>query len=341
MEKTAAIAVTDDRTEAPGRAAVWGRLAKARLSALVLVTAAAGFVVAPVGELDWARLAWTCLGTGLAAASAAMLNQLVEVRRDALMRRTAGRPLPAGHARPVTVFVAGVLAGYAGCTVLALGTTVLASAFAAANILLYVLVYTPLKARTTLNTLVGAVTGAIPPVIGWTAACGELGSGAVSLFALLFAWQLPHFLALAWMYRHDYAAGGFAMLPSRDPSGVATAQSCVLTSLLLVPVGLLPTLTGVAGIAYASIATVAGIWMSVKSAMFLRARTDLAARALFLASLGYLPVVLGAMVLDRGSIVPTARPAPGTTVIEVPAAAVPPVPPAQPAPSAPPAGQAP
>ena len=170
---------------------------------------------------------------------------------------------------------------------------------------------------------VGAVTGAIPPVIGWTASCGELGPGAVSLFALLFAWQLPHFLALAWMYRHDYAAGGFAMLPSRDPSGIATAQSSVLTSLLLVPVGLLPTLTGVAGIAYASIATVAGIWMSVRSAVFLRARTDLAARSLFLASLGYLPVVLGAMVLDRGSIVPTSRPAPGTTVIEVPAAPAP------------------
>jgi protoheme IX farnesyltransferase len=319
MTKTAASAETDERADAPGAAAVWGRLAKARLSALVLVTTAAGFAVAPGDGLDWARLAWTCLGTGLAAVSAAMLNQLAEVRRDSLMRRTSGRPLPAGHARPVTVFVVGVLAGYAGCTVLALGANVLASAFAAANILLYVLVYTPLKPRPTLNTLVGAVTGAIPPVIGWVAACGSTGPGAVSLFALLFAWQLPHFLALAWMYRHDYEAGGFARLPSRDPSGIATAQSCVLTSLLLVPVGLLPTLTGVAGVAYASIATVAGIWMSAKAASFLRARTDLAARKLFLASLGYLPVVLGAMVLDRGSIVPTARPAPGTTVIEVPA----------------------
>lgn len=296
---------------------VWSELSKARLSALVLLTAAAGYAVAPgPGEGWWTRLLWTCVGTALAAASAAMLNQVAEARRDALMRRTAGRPLPAGHARPRTVFVVGVVTGYAGCAVLAAGTTLPAAGFAAVNILLYVLLYTPLKPRTTLNTLVGAVTGAIPPVIGWTAATGTMAPGAWALFAILFTWQLPHFLALAWLYRADYEAGGFAMLPSRDPDGTVTAQACLLSSLALVPVGLLGTIVGLAGIAYAAVALAAGLWMAWLALGFVRQRSDARARRLFLASLAYLPVVLGAMVLDRGGIAPPQH-APAGTVIEV------------------------
>lgn len=304
----------------PGTAAVWSRLAKARLSALVLLTAAAGYAVAPpVAEGWWTRLGWACLGTGLAAASAAMLNQVAERRRDALMRRTAGRPLPAGHASAKVVFAVGVVIGYAGCAVLAQFTTVLAAGLAALNILLYVLLYTPLKPRTTFNTLVGAVTGAIPPVIGWTAATGAMAPGAWALFGILFVWQLPHFLALAWLYREDYAAGGFAMLPSRDPDGAITAQVCVLTSLLLVPIGLLGTITGVAGMAYALTAVAGGVWLAWLSFAFLRARTDARARTLFLASLAYLPVLLGVMVADRGSVVPTGTQGDGAVIIEVPA----------------------
>jgi protoheme IX farnesyltransferase len=238
------------------------------------------------------------------------------------MRRTAGRPLPAGHARPRTVFVVAIVAGYAGCAALAFGTTMLASALAAANILLYVLLYTPLKPRTTFNTLVGAVTGAIPPVIGWTAVTGTMAPGAWALFALLFAWQIPHFLALAWLYRADYAAGGFVMLPVRDPSGTATAQAALLSSLALVPVGLLAVLTGVAGVRwYAPVALVAGLWMSWLAIGFLRERSDARARRLFLASLAYLPIVLGAMVADRTRAVTVATPADGAVILEVPPSA--------------------
>ncbi|MFM1936375.1 MAG: Protoheme farnesyltransferase [Planctomycetota bacterium] len=304
----------------PGAARVWAQLTKARLSALVLLTAAAGFVVAPV-PFDAGRLAWACLGTAMAAMSAAMLNQLAEIRRDGQMRRTAGRPLPAGHARPRTVFVVGIVVGYAGCAMLAWGTTMLAAGLAATNILLYVLLYTPLKPRTTLNTLVGAVTGAIPPVIGWTAATGSTAPGAWALFGILFAWQLPHFLALAWLYRADYEAGGFAMLPSRDPSGLATAQACVLTSLTLVPVSLLATLTGVAGVTYAAVALVAGSWLAWLSMRFLQERSDPRARALFLGSLAYLPILLGAMVLDRGSVVTTGSRGGDVMILDVPASA--------------------
>ena len=308
-------------TASPGHAAVWSQLSKARLSALVLLTTAVGYVVAPWpagAEGWWPRLLWTCLGTGMAAASAAMLNQVAEKRRDALMRRTAGRPLPAGHARPVTVFVVGVVVGYTGCALLAMFSTVLAASFAAVNILLYVLLYTPLKPRTTLNTLVGAVTGAIPPVIGWTAATGTMAPGAWALFGILFVWQLPHFLALAWLYRADYLAGGFVMLPSLDPDGTATAQATLLTSLMLVPVGLLATLTGVAGFAYAAVALVSGLWMSWLALRFLQERSDARARKLFLASLAYLPILLGAMVLDRGSSVTTGTPGEGVMILEVP-----------------------
>jgi protoheme IX farnesyltransferase len=308
------------RAAQPGAAAIWSQLAKARLSALVLLTAAAGYAVAPpVAEGWWPRLGWACLGTGLAAASAAMLNQVAERRRDALMRRTAGRPLPAGHASAKVVFAVAVVLGYAGCAVLAQWTTLLAAGLAALNILLYVLLYTPLKPRTTFNTLVGAVTGAIPPVIGWTAATGTMAPGAWALFGILFVWQLPHFLALAWLYREDYAAGGFAMLPSRDPDGAITAQVCVLTSLLLVPIGLLGTLTGVAGVVYALTAVVGGAWLAWLSFAFLRVRSDARARTLFLASLAYLPVLLAVMVADRGSVVPTGARRDGTVIIEVPA----------------------
>lgn len=280
---------------------------KARLSALVLVTSAVGFLVAPwnaAGDFPWARFGWTCLGTALAAASAAMLNQLFEIRRDARMTRTASRPLPSGHIRPITVFLVGLATAYAGCAVLGSKVNLLSAALALANILIYVLLYTPLKPRTTFNTLVGAVTGAVPPMIGWAGAVNRLDSGAWALFAILFVWQIPHFLALAWMYREDYERGGFVMLPSQDLEGHATTQVCLLSSLTLVPVALLATLTGVSGYAYAATALVLGLIMSWLSWRFLATRSNQSARSLFLASLAYLPLLMLAMVLDRGSVVP-------------------------------------
>jgi protoheme IX farnesyltransferase len=254
----------------------------------------------------------------MAAASAAMLNQLAEARRDARMLRTAGRPLPAGHATPRSVFVTGTLTGYAGCALLAWQVNLVSAALAGANILLYVFLYTPLKPRTTLNTLVGAVTGAIPPMIGWVAVTGRTAPGAWALFGILFVWQIPHFLALAWMYRADYALGGFAMLPSRDEGGRVTAQACLLSSLMLAPVGLLATLTGVAGYWYAGASVLLALWLAWLSARFLAQRDDARARRLFLASLAYLPLLLGAMVADRGSVVPTRHVEGDAIIIELP-----------------------
>ncbi len=296
-----------DASAAPGVASLWSALIKARLSALVLVTGAVGFVVAPWSKaagFPWERFGWTCLGTALAAASAAMLNQLLEIRRDSQMKRTAGRPLPSGHVRPVTVFMVGVITAYAGCAILAGQVNLLSAGLALANILIYVLLYTPLKAMTTFNTLVGAVTGAIPPMIGWAGAVDSLGPGAWTLFAIMFVWQIPHFMALAWMYRDDYARGGFVMLPSQDAQGQVTAQTCVLSSLMLVPVGLLATLTGISGYVYAAGALALGLGMCWFSWSFLSHRTDRAARRLFLASLAYLPLLLLLMVADKGSVVP-------------------------------------
>lgn len=304
---------------------VWSALAKARLSGLVLATTAVGFAVAPWPEAQgfpWARFLWTCLGTGLAAASAGMLNQLMEVRYDARMQRTSRRPLPAGQVRPVTVFVVGVAAAYAGSAILTVQANPLSGALALANILVYVLLYTPLKPRTTLNTLVGAVTGAIPPVIGWTAAVGRVDAGAWALFAILFVWQVPHFLALAWMYRQDYERGGFMMLPSQDADGYVTAQACVLSSLLLVPVGLLATLVGVCGYVYAMTALLLGLGMTWLSWKFMKDRSDASARKLFLASLAYLPLLMAVMVADRGSVAPVRR-EPAHAVIELPQSAHP------------------
>ena len=286
--------------KARGVLGVWAELTKVRLNALVLVTTAVGYALAELAEIDWARLAWTCAGTALAAASASLFNQLFERRRDALMHRTRGRPLPARQVHPAAVFAAALLTGYAGAAVLGLWVGLLPAALAAVNILLYAVLYTPLKPRTTFNTLVGAVCGAIPPVIGWTAVTGSIDPGAWLLGGLLFVWQIPHFLALAWLYREDYARGGHEMLPVRDHDGEITAQVMMLTTLPLIPLALSATALGLAGMWSAIIGLVAGIAFAWKSHRFYRLRDDQSARRVFLASISYLPIVLAAMTLDRG-----------------------------------------
>jgi heme o synthase len=296
----------DPRGDPPPRArgvlGVWAELTKVRLNALVLGTTAVGYALGEIGAIDWARLGWTCAGTALAAASASLFNQLFERRRDALMHRTRGRPLPAKQIGPITVFVAAVLAGYAGAALLGLKVGLLPSALAALNILLYAVLYTPLKPRTTFNTLVGAVCGALPPVIGWTAATGSLDPGAWLLGGILFVWQIPHFLALAWMYREDYARGGHAMLPVRDHGGEITAQAVVLTAVPLIPLGASATLLGLAGVWSAAAALVLGLWFTWLAIGFYRTRDHAGARKLFLGSITYLPLMLAIMTLDRGSI---------------------------------------
>jgi len=283
-----------------------GALAKIRLNALVLVTTAVGAVVAAPAAIPWGLLGWTLLGTAASAASASMFNQLLERRRDALMRRTASRPLPQRQIGPLRVFVLACALAYAGWAVLLWKTGWIPAALATGNVLIYALLYTPLKPLTSLNTLVGAVCGAVPPMVGWTAVTGSVESGAWVVAGILFVWQLPHFMALAWMYREDYGRGGFVMLPARDPSGSLTAQTMLLTSLTLVPMALLATLHGLAGLVFALCATVLGLWLSWESFRFLRERSDAMARRVFLVSIVYLPLLLLVMVLDRGPVSPAA-----------------------------------
>ncbi|MCH2144332.1 MAG: heme o synthase [Phycisphaerales bacterium] len=278
-----------------------GELSKARLNMMVLGTTAVGFALADP-DLPAMKLFWTLVGTALTAASAGMLNQLAEIRPDGLMKRTRERPLPAGLVSPRTVFVLGVLLTYAGATILGMLVNGISCMLALLNVLIYVLVYTPLKPRTTLNTLVGAICGAIPPMIGWVAATGRLDGGAWLLGTLLFVWQLPHFFALAMMYREDYERGGFAMLPVVDNRGEITVQVILVTSLCLIPIGLGATLIGLAGWFSALMALLLGIMMSLLALILYIKRTHVAARRVFLGSLAYLPLVLGAMVIDSGPI---------------------------------------
>ncbi len=297
-------------------------LSKARLSAMVVLTTVVGFIMgAPALTAGaWGRLLLTIAGTSLAAGGANALNQLLERRRDAMMRRTRGRPLPSGAMSPMHGLLFALVAVYAGLAILGLAVSLGAMGLALATILIYILLYTPLKTRSTLNTLVGAVCGAIPPMIGWVAASGSLDRGAWILGGLLFVWQIPHFFALAWMYRRDYARGGFKMLPVLDPSGRLTGQVVVLMSLGLLPMGLAATLFGLAGWVYAVGSIALGTWLLVVGLRLYATRSDESARRLFLASIVYLPLLLGLMMLDRNQapLRLTTQVAAATTELETP-----------------------
>jgi protoheme IX farnesyltransferase len=239
------------------------------------------------------------LGTALVACGASALNQFLERDLDARMRRTENRPLPSGRMTPDTVLVLGVLFSVAGLVYLAAGVNVLTSFLGAVTLVSYVFIYTPLKRVTTLNTLVGAIPGAIPPLMGWTAATGEISAAGWSLFAILFIWQLPHFMAIAWVYREDYARAGFKMLPVIDPDGGKTAAHAVCHSIGLIPVSLFPALLGIAGAVYFCGALLLGIIFLFFAIQFSRQLTADRARNLFIASIVYLPVLLGLLVLDK------------------------------------------
>jgi protoheme IX farnesyltransferase len=300
-----ALGATDLRPIDPvrtGRLRQYLVLTKARLSALVLLTTAVGFALGAEAAGGAGVLAFvgTIVGTAMAAGAANGFNQIAEARRDGLMARTRTRPLPAGAMGvPHAVGLATVL-GVGGVAVLATMVNLGAAGLALLTIFLYVLLYTPLKTRSTLNTLVGAVCGAIPPMIGWIGATGRLDAGAWALGGLLFVWQIPHFLALAWLYRDDYARGGFAMLPVLDPTGRLTGRIVVLTSLMLLPMALTATLLGLAGWLYTLGATLLGVWMLARGVRLCVDRTNHNARRVFLASLVYLSTLLVLLVLDRG-----------------------------------------
>jgi protoheme IX farnesyltransferase len=222
-------------------------LTKPRITLMVMMTALVGYVMGARGPVDLSRLALALAGTGLVAGGASALNMLLERRTDALMLRTRNRPIPAGRLRGSEALVFGLGLTLAGLAVLRFGAGGLAAAVALLTWATYLFAYTPLKTRTSLSTIVGAFPGALPPVIGWTAARGQLEPGAVVLFAILFLWQIPHFLAIAWIYREDYARGGLPMLPVLDPAGVVTGRQAVANSFALLLVSLVPTMAGLAG----------------------------------------------------------------------------------------------
>jgi protoheme IX farnesyltransferase len=273
-------------------------LTKPRLNLLVVATSAAGYYLGSPGDPMLGAMAQVVAGTALVAAGAAVLNQLAERDTDAMMRRTRTRALPDGRVRPVDARLFGVVLSAGGLALLA-AHTYLAAALALTTLLIYLAVYTPLKRRSPLSTLVGAVPGALPPVIGWTAAHGSVSAGGFALFAIVFLWQMPHFMAIAWMYRDDYGKAGFPMLPVIDPSGKRAGRQAVLYAAALLVASIAPGMTGISGSGYVAAAIVLGIALLLLAIRFAATRTDHSARNLFLGSIIYLPVLWIAMIADR------------------------------------------
>lgn len=285
---------------APGLASDLLELAKPRITALVTLTTAAGFAVAtPYGEFPWALFWHAVTGTALVAAGSAALNQLVERRLDARMRRTANRPLPAGRRRPGVAAAWGAALALAGTLELLVFVNTLTALLAGATLAAYILLYTPMKTRTAFATIVGAAPGAAPPVLGWAAATGELGLGAWLLFALLFLWQLPHFLSIAWLYREDYRRAGMHLLTIDDPDARRTARQTVVWSVALLPVSLMPAAVGLGSGIYLVGAALAGGAFIAAAVAFAQAPKVGSARRLLLVSVFYLPAVLGVLVADH------------------------------------------
>ena len=289
----AAIAV-----ETPSRAADYAELAKPRITSLVLVTAAVGFAVGTRGSFDGIGFLVFMAGTALLCGGASALNQYLERESDARMERTRRRPIPAGRLRPEEALAFGLLMSAGGLVLLAFVNR-LTLALGAASLLSYVLAYTPLKRVTSLCTVVGAVPGALPPLMGWTASRGELAAAGWGLFAILFLWQLPHFLAIGWLYRDDYARGGFPMLAVTDRDGSSTGRQAVLYATALLPVTLAAGLLASAGAGYLWGGLALGLAFLACAGAFAWKRSVASARRLFFASVLYLPLLLGLMVFDR------------------------------------------
>lgn len=268
-------------------------MTKPRIAVLVLFVAAAGMVLANPTAVDFAQMFHVLVGTFLVAGSANVLNQVIERRSDKLMRRTENRPLPSGRLTTAEVFAFGLLLGGGGLVYMAATLEHLqAVGVAAFTLVSYVLIYTPSKRYTTLNTLIGAVPGAMPPIIGWTAAGGRLDAGAGLIFLILFLWQVPHFLAIAWMYREDYSRAGLRMLPSVDPDGGLTARQMIGWCATLIAISLVPVAQQGAGFGYALGAIVLGVGFLMATVAFWKEKTHARAKTVMKASLIYLPVLL-------------------------------------------------
>ena len=280
-------------------AALLCELFKLRLTTLVLLTTLVGFYLGSHGAVSYVLMISTMLGTALLAAGASALNQLLELDYDAKMRRTQDRPLPSGRMAPEAGLIIGGVCAGAGLIFLAMAVNPLTALLGAVTLGSYLFIYTPLKRVTTLNTAIGAIPGALPPLMGWTAARGDITPDGWSLFVILCFWQLPHFLAIAWMYREDYARAGFVMLPAVDPTGERTGRRALLHTLGLLPVSLSPFLFGLVGPVYLAGALVLGLGFTGCALMFSLRRTHVRAKGLFYASILYLPLLLGLMVFDK------------------------------------------
>lgn len=274
-------------------------LTKPGLVIMLVLTTCVGFYLGSDGPVDWLRLLHTLAGTALAAGGTLALNQFMERDRDAMMRRTRKRPLPAGKLRPAQALGFGVAITVAGLLYLALVVNVLSCAVTALITVTYLFLYTPLKHRTTLSTVFGAVPGALPPVTGWAAARNELGLEAGVLFAILFLWQMPHALALAWLFREDYARAGFQLLPAVDPDGRFTSVQILINCLALTAFSLVPTILGISGVVYFYATLAAGLGLLAFAIHLTVTRTQASARNLFFASLVFLLVQFSVMAYDK------------------------------------------
>ncbi|MFB6273119.1 MAG: heme o synthase [Salinibacter sp.] len=301
------VAVTATRTTADAQASSRSAgavlqdyllLAKPEISSVVTLSAFAGFLVGSPAGLDGGTLFWAMLGTALCAGGVGMLNHVFERRYDAQMKRTADRPLPDGRVDPDRARDVGVLLVCAAVGVLCPLVNALTAVLAALTAVLYLFVYTPLKRETKWNTLIGTVPGALPALGGYTAATGHLGTGGWAMFGILAAWQMPHFLSLAWMYRKDYERGDYAMLPVVEPDGDSTAAQMIGFAALLVPVSVLPVLTGAAGWIYGVGAVPLGLWFLWTTIVFNGERTGQKARRVLKASVLYIPALVALLLVD-------------------------------------------
>jgi len=274
-------------------------LTKPRLNLLVVVTSAGGFYLASNGTRPLLTMVAASIGTALVACGAAVLNQVLERDTDALMERTRMRPLPSSRVAPGDAMIFGIVLAGAGLALLYSAANLLAVLLALATILIYLLIYTPMKRRSPLATFVGAVPGALPALIGWTAAAGRPSAGGWALFAIVFLWQIPHFMAIAWMFRDDYRRAGFPMLAVIDPTGSRAGREALVWAAALLPVSLSPTFVGISGTVYAWLAGVLGAALLSLAIRFSSTRSDASARALFFGSITYLPLLWAAMMLDR------------------------------------------
>ena len=281
------------------RLAAFLELTKPRIAFMLVLTSAAGFYAGTVGTFDFTLFANAMIGIAILAFGVATLNQYIERSTDALMERTKTRPLPSYRLVPVEALVFGVIQCVVAEVYLYFLVNPLTAGLGVVVIVGYVLLYTPLKTRTSASTAIGAIPGAMPPLMGWTSSANEITLGAWALFGLLFLWQFPHFLAIAWMYREEYAKARILMLPVVEPEGRITARQIVLFAIMLVPVSLAPFFLGFAGLAYLIGATVLGVWFLVESIRTARAKSVPQARRLLMVSVIYLPLIFGLLVLDH------------------------------------------